>query len=121
MTILGEAKVRATSQKGLIISMLKRAGAEGVTNIEFARVANCYGARLSELYSVGYEIDTEYISDGVYKYILVSEPERPVKPKTKVEELVGAIGKDKINIEELDELLVNLDINVRRKSLPNLK
>ena len=123
-SILQEAKKRNPSQKDLMVKMLKRAGEQGVTNIEFARVANCYGARLSELYSAGYKISITSLGDGVYKYVLDYAPDHPKKAVKKLDELVGVIDNKfggAVTAYELDELIESLSINVRRKSFPNLK
>jgi hypothetical protein len=123
-TILKEANKRKPSQKTIMVNMLKKAGSEGVTNVEFSRVANCYGARLSELHSVGYIIAKESLGDGVYKYILEYAPDNPKKAKKKIDELVDVVNNvfdGKVTGEELDFLIDELSIKVSRKSFPNLK
>lgn len=72
-------KERIPSQREKIIKALKDAGAEGVTNTELVRICLRYGARLQELYKMGYLITHEAIKDengenGVYKYVLLKEP-----------------------------------------------
>jgi uncharacterized protein YjbK len=107
-----------------MIEMLKKAGNKGVTNVEFSKVANCYTARLSELYSAGYIISVENLGEGVYKYTLEYEPNNPKKAKKKVDELIEKINKDfsgVVTLKELDSLLTALSINISRKSFPNTK
>jgi hypothetical protein len=97
--------------------MLKEAGEQGTTNVEMARVGLGYGARLTELYQMGYEIDSYPLVNGVYNYILRKEPGE-LKPIMKAaEEVLWEIERKyggSIETDELKDLLESKDFRIVR-------
>lgn len=61
------------SQKERVLSLLKNAGKQGVMNYTFYQLKSPIlraSARVYELRKEGYNIETEQIKKGYYKYIL---------------------------------------------------
>lgn len=112
---------RAIAQRSRIIETLREVGIEGCTNIElYEHVTKSLGARLSELYERGYYIECTKIKDGIYNYVLISEPIKPfAKPMSAEKMLLKQIDEDyegNIDAEQLLELLRNNDLIISRKA-----
>ena len=59
------------NQHERILEMLENAGEDGVINYHFVhRHILRYSARIKELRKEGYNISTQYVTKGVYRYIL---------------------------------------------------
>ena len=114
-----ETKERTETQRDKIVSVLKRAGDLGVTNVELNKIALRYNARIQELYVRGYKIHSEELDGGVTKYILVTEPTEPFKkPDKAVDILIEDIESKyngNISARELNEYLDTQGFTVRRK------
>lgn len=98
--------------------MLRDAGEEGVTNKELNEICLRYGARLNELYSMGYKIDKELISNGVYRYVLRKEPSEITIHANAGEIIYYKIKQDfnnSITGEELQQALDEQDFYIIRK------
>lgn len=70
---------------------LRMAGNRGMTNVELSKMALRYGGYLGKLYEEGYEIDKEFLGEGVYKYTLISEPEEKVVRVSAIDKLFKEI------------------------------
>lgn len=69
-----ESLGRTPTQRQKIINALKEAGENGLTNNQLNSICYRYGARISELYEKGYEIEITALGKGLYKYVLRKEP-----------------------------------------------
>lgn len=103
-----EAKPRIPSQKERILNMLKEAGSEGVTNSTLSNVAIRFTSRIQELYQEGYKIDIEPVENGIYRYILVSEPAIKKSKPEKAVNIVRRSIKEKFNGQVTADELINL-------------
>lgn len=121
MPLENDIKERAIAQRTRIIEMLKEAGENGLTNIElYDYVTKSLGARLSELYERGYKIECTKVKNGIYKYVLVSEPPENYKKPIRAEDLllqtIEGNYSGKIDITELKKLLRDNDLIISRKA-----
>ncbi|PAD70565.1 hypothetical protein CHH83_01820 [Bacillus sp. 7586-K] len=118
-TTLKEASERIPTQREKILNLLRNAADKGITNQQFQNVCIRWDARVRELYQQGYVIENESLGNGVYKYILVSEPETIAdKPKKAIELLISKINNTyngKIDTESLSSLLEAEGLQVVRK------
>ncbi|WP_121616736.1 hypothetical protein [Virgibacillus halodenitrificans] len=116
-----DIRKRAKAQRGKIIEGLRKAGVEGLTNVYlYDNITKSLGARLTELYERGYNIQCTKVEDGVYRYVLISEPIK-LKPKSKRAEelLINQIDTDfngKIDTKDLIDLLRENDFIISRKA-----
>lgn len=64
------------TRRAIALQLLQDAGGAGVTTGDLMRagVGSRYGARLKELRDEGYEIHSERLRGGSWRYILTSEP-----------------------------------------------
>lgn len=122
MAVLEEdIRKRAKAQGEKIIDALRKAGVNGLTNIYFYdNITKSLGARLTDLYERGYNIQCTKVKDGVYNYVLISEP---IKQKPKAERaedlLLNQIETEfngKIDSEQLKNLLRENDLIISRKA-----
>lgn len=112
---------RAIAQSIKIIEVLREAGIKGCTNIELSdRVTKSLGARLSGLYERGYYIECTKIGKGVYNYVLISEPIKPLSKPLRAEKLLLKQIEEQyngsVNITELLDLLRKHDLIISRKA-----
>lgn len=114
-----EAKERIPNQREKILNLLRNAGEKGITNKQFQDVCIRWDARVRELYQQGYVIKNESLGNGLYKYILVFEPETIAeKPKKAIELLISKINNTyngRIDTESLSSLLEAEGLQVVRK------
>src|SRR5690554_5867955 len=68
-------KKRTKSQLETIIEALRNAGDRGCTNVELKDLTGRMNNSLSFLYMEGYKIRAEHLGKGVYRYVLLEEPE----------------------------------------------
>jgi Helix-turn-helix domain len=118
MRSFDEAMKRIPTQREKIIKALKEAGENGVTTKELNAICFRYGARLNELYKMGYVITKELISNGVYKYVLIKEPSE-VKIHSDAQSEILLIVRDQyknaISAEQLNMLLDHKYFYIIRK------
>jgi hypothetical protein len=69
---------RAHSQSDEILQMLRVAGESGCTNLELWTVAHAAHSRIADLRARGHRITCERERIGVYRYVLLGEPESPI-------------------------------------------
>ncbi len=120
-SMIREASTRTPSQREQILKALIDAGDSGVTNVELARIGNCYSARLRELYSQGLVVTVRSMGDGVYNYTLVELPTSGVTMKSKIDVVIRKINRTpsgKVTVEQLKEILAENEVTVARKSRP---
>lgn len=113
-----EAFQRIPTQRDRIISALRDAGEEGLTNAELSRISLQYNSRLSELYKEGYIISCEHLNNGLYKYVLKAVPGGVVVYPTAEEETFFEIEtrfEGFISSENLYELLQEKGYQIVRK------
>lgn len=122
MTVVqDDIRKRAKAQRKRIIEALRKAGVEGLTNVYlYDNITKSLGARLTDLYERGYNIQCTKVKDGVYKYVLISEPIK-LKPKAKRAEdlLINQIETQfngKIDTQHLIDLLRENDLIISRKA-----
>ena len=66
---------KSPNQRQKIIELLRRNGKAGLLTGDFlAMPCVRYSSRLRELRQQGYDISTERITEGCFKYVLMSEP-----------------------------------------------
>ncbi len=66
---------RSPNQRERIIQLLRQNGRAGVLTGDFLRIPIArYSSRLRELRQQDYSISTERITEGCFKYVLISEP-----------------------------------------------
>lgn len=119
-TIYQESVKRAPTQREIILERLRKAGSNGVLNLELVEICIGYRSRIAELYQMGYKIDCENVDRGACIYTLRKEPEVPIKKvpsalsvleKEIDEKYQGTISKD-----DLVELLKEMNFNIVRRS-----
>ncbi len=67
---------KALSQRDEILRLLRERGPAGATNMELNEKCFRYGARLWELRREGHSIRTENRGDGVFVFILDTQPSK---------------------------------------------
>lgn len=96
---------RASDQCESILNLLRSAGIKGVTNVYFYNhVTKSLGARMSELYERGYKINTYNKGSGVFKYVLISEPDGKTPKIERAEDLLMRIIKGRGGVVTASEL-----------------
>ena len=68
---------RSPNQREKILNLLRERGRAGATNDDLVRIAYRYSARLREIRLAEYEVRTDFVREGVFKYTLISEPVEP--------------------------------------------
>lgn len=108
---------RIDSKKSQILKVLRNAGKDGVTNERLSKVSLRYGGCLGMLYQEGYRIDKEALGDGLYQYVLVSEPkEKPIHIKA-MDRLIAEVSDlGSVTSEQLFQLMENNNISVKYKA-----
>jgi hypothetical protein len=113
-----KTKSRTASQCQRILALLRERGETGAANYELSQIALCYGKRIGELYERGYVIEKEKGSHGIVWYKLVKEPAKEKKSHPKAVDVLKKYIEDfggKVDAEELDILLEELNLQVRYK------
>lgn len=107
---------RQEHKRGQILDVL-RINPNGVTNVQLSEVSLRYGGHLGRLYELGYKIEKVPLGDGVFRYRLLSEPEREISDRVKaVDKLLHEVKKrDSVDAETLEAMLDRLGISVRYK------
>lgn len=109
-------KKRLETKRGQILNLLRSRGSEGITNVELSDVALRYGGHLGKLYELGYKIKKEPLGDGIFRYTLLSEPERERhERKPAIDILLDGVEKLGVSKSEFENLLNELGIAVRFK------
>jgi hypothetical protein len=67
---------KGPAQRERILSLLRFRGAAGASNVELNAIAFRYGGRIHELRGMGYRIDTRRESENLFRFVLVSEPDK---------------------------------------------
>lgn len=120
LNTLKEAEGRIPNQRERILNLLRSAGEKGVTNNQLIKLCVRWNSRMHELYQEGYEIKTELVADGVYKYILLKEPEvkrgKPVSAVKLLQKEIEKNYKGTVTAEHLELLLDKLGLNVVRRA-----
>lgn len=100
-----------------ILFVLRNSGRRGVTNVELSKIALRYGGYLGSLYEQGYKINKEHLGNGVFNYVLVSEPKGKVieKPKA-LDLLIDTIGNKFISGEDLVSMFEEIGLSVKYKA-----
>ena len=71
---------KSPNQRERIIELLRRNGKAGLLTGDFLKMCvPRYSSRLCELRQQGYEISVERLTEGCYKYVLLSEPAQPLE------------------------------------------
>jgi hypothetical protein len=113
-----DALNRIPSQRERIVNLLKDAGEEGVLNTQLNNICLRYGARISELVSMGYVIDIKREGKGLYRYFLKKVPSEIQYHKRAEDEILYIIDADydgMIETLELKKLLLEKDFHIIRK------
>lgn len=112
-----EEKERIENKTTQVLNALRQAGEDGLTNAELSRIALRYGGHLGELYRDGYKIDKVSLGNGLYNYILISEPETIVTREKAIDKLFKAVNKRGfVDAETLQRIMDANDITVRYKA-----
>lgn len=109
---------RLESQRETILSKLRSAGGKGLTNEALSKIALRYGGAIGQLYQLGYVIDKVNLGQGLYKYILISEPKEEISTHVKAQDLLldAVNSKSLITSQELGRLIEDLGLSVRYKA-----
>jgi hypothetical protein len=113
-----DALNRIPSQRERILHLLKDADEEGVLNTQLVNICLRYGARVSELVSMGYVIDIKREGKGLYRYILKKVPSEIQYHSKAEDEILHIIDTEYdgiIDALELKELLTDKDFHITRK------
>lgn len=87
------------TRRGLCLHLLREAGERGVTTAELlqAGVGSRYSARILELRTEGYVIESERIREGSWRYVLTHDAERaagpPATDRNSASRSPGAMGR----------------------------
>lgn len=116
---LKEVDKRSSSQRETILSLLRKAGAYGVTNHDLVKVCIGYRSRIAEMYQMGYKIDSVQTAPSEFLYVLKHEPDTPVDYKT-IPKAKGLLAQEVEKIGSVDavtllEIIDELGFNVVRK------
>lgn len=109
------SKERLASKREDILNALRSAGRKGLTNQELSKIALRYGGYIGLLYEAGYVINKINLKNGLFKYILVSEP----KEELKIEKSAFDLLKEKVDEYglvdslKLDEIIERIGVSVR--------
>jgi len=76
-TKLSEPPSRAPAQRQRVLDLLRERGAAGATNRELNQIGFRYGARLWELKRQGFSIRTDRLTDTLFRFVLLAEPQQP--------------------------------------------
>lgn len=109
-------KSRINSKKIQILQALRNAGIAGITNVELSRIALRYGGHLGKLYEQGYKIDKVSLGNGVYNYILISEPEVLLERESALSKLLKEVEWYGIDSDLLSRILDKNNIGVKYKA-----
>lgn len=107
---------RLEEKKSQILNALKISGRSGVTNAELSNIALRYGAYLGDLYREGYKVSKEHLGNGLYNYVLISEPSEVVVKEKAVDVLASAIEALGVSKESFLQALENSNVSVRYKA-----
>lgn len=112
---------RIPNQQEKILTALKAAGADGVTNKELSKISLQYSARVHELLRKGNIIDIERTEDGsgLLKYILRKETGKERYFETAEEEVLNKVEREfggRVNSLELKVLLNECSSHIVRRA-----
>jgi hypothetical protein len=109
---------RQSNVRARMVRKLREAGRLGLTNDELSKIAVRYGGTLGELYKRGYVIEKEHLGEGLYNYVLISEPEtEKLDHKKAVDILIESVAEQgSVTAENLSWMIEELGLNVRRKA-----
>lgn len=102
-----------------ILNALRQAGKIGVTNAELSKIALRYGGHLGRMYREGYEVDKQFLGDGLYNYTLISEPKEIIKRQNALDKLLAEVdkfGSTGVDTKTLVKLLDSNGIAVKYKA-----
>lgn len=109
-------KARIENKTQQLVDALRSAGRMGLTNAKLSEISLRYGGCLGTLYKRGYVIKKDYLSKGLYNYILVSEPEEITVRETALTKLMDEVEKRGfINKSMLASLMDTNGIQVKYK------
>jgi len=108
-------KSRVSSQRQQILTMLREAGSKGVTNTQLQTVGVCWHNCTRGLYDMGYKITNEHIGNGIYKYVLVKEPEKIITNRPKAGTILFDAIIGKITANKLIDILKEFNLTIARK------
>lgn len=101
------------SIKFKVLTALRSVGKEGITNVELSKINIRYGGYLGNLYQQGYDIRTDDMGNGIFKYTLISEPSKIVKREKAKDVLLKNAVNAGISEEALEKLLNDSGVTVR--------
>lgn len=115
---LKEASQRIPSIKNRILEKLRKSGKNGCTNLELQEVGISWDRRIQELYKEGYIIDnSKYLGNGIYVYVLVSEPEQKFELISAKDQFFQIIDKDYngcVSVNDILEIFEQNHIDITR-------
>lgn len=110
-------KIRIAKQTQKILQALRDAGEDGMTNVELSEIGLRYGGNLGILYQKGYKISKKGLGNGVYRYVLLSEPDTLVTREKALDKLLAGVeSMGLVDKDELVELLNSFNISVKYKA-----
>jgi hypothetical protein len=107
---------RITGKRSEILFALKHAGSKGATNVELSKIALRYGGYLGTLYEQGYKIEKQNLGNGVFNYILISEPKEHVDKPKAIDVLFDKIGGKFVTVEDLKSMFEDIGLSIRYKA-----
>ncbi len=111
---------RSPSQRIKILAALRKAGKQGLTNVELSEVGGIrWAARIQELYMQGYKVAKETLGDGLVNYVLIHEPDAidPDPPRALdvlTREIEGKFG-GQVTTAQLLHIMESSKLQVGRK------
>ncbi len=66
---------KSPTQREKILNLLRQRGRAGAINSDLVGIAYRYSSRLREIRQMGFEVSNHCVREGVFKYVLVREPE----------------------------------------------
>lgn len=110
-------KARIESKTQQIVDALRSAGSHGLTNAKLSEISLRYGGCLGTLYKRGYSIKKAHLGNGLYRYILISEPEEITIRETALVKLMEQVEeRGFVNKSMLASLLDKNGIQVKYKA-----
>lgn len=102
-----------------ILNALRVAGKNGVTNAELSKIALRYGGHLGKLYKQGFEVEKQFLGEGLYLYTLISEPKEIIVRQNALDKLLSEVekfGSIGVDSKTLVKLLDSNGIAVKYKA-----
>lgn len=107
-------KKRIVNKSCDIATALRNAGEKGMTNGELSKISLRYGGSIGYLRMQGFTISTEKIGNGLYNYVLISEPVEHIEKPKAHNVLIDRVKElSFVSAEGLEKLFEDIGVSVR--------